>query len=436
MPREGAGVTAGQKPPATGPAADLGGWRSAVASLHSGQFRWLFASNLMFFLAMQGQSLVRAVIVYQETDSELALGMVSASVALAMLLAAPLGGVLADRVERRRLIITAQTAAIASEAAFFGLLIAGRLEFWHMIGLAAVMGCTFPLIMPARQAIVVNIVGKRGLGSAMALNMAGVNIMRVVGPAAAGLLIAVIGVEKVYAINLGFYALAVLAMFGVSTVEPVARDREVSVFASLADGVGYVRRNNLVGVLLLYGLVPMFLAMPFQTLLVVFAKDVWEVGTVGLGILTAAAGVGGIAGSFFVAWRGGSGKRLKLMMVSVLAFGVLLAFFSLSPFFYPAVVLIFSANVFASIFQTLNNTAIQLLISDDVRGRISSFLMMSFSLPLLGTLPLSAVAERFGAPIAVSAAAGTAVVAALLFHALSPALRDLDARVREAIVED
>ena len=305
-----------------------------------------------------------------------------------------------------------------------------------MIALAGVMGCAFLLIMPGRQAIVVNIVGERGLGSAMALNMAGVNVMRVMGPAAAGFLIAAIGVESVYAINLGLYVLALVLMFFVAPVAPMDGARETSILTSLVDGVKYMARHSVLGVVLLYGLVPMFLAMPFQTLLVVFARDVWQTGSAGLGILNAAAGVGGIAGSFYVAWRGGSDKRLKLMMFSVIAFGVLLAFFSLSPFFYPAVVLIFSANIFASIFQTLNNTSIQLLISDDVRGRISSFLMMSFSLPLLGTLPLSAVAERFGAPVAVSAASVTAIGAALLFYFLSPALRDLDARVRAATVED
>ena len=187
--------------------------------------------------------------------------------------------------------------------------------------------------------------------------------------------------------------------------------------------------------MLLYGLIPMFLAMPFQTLLVVFANDVWDVGSAGLGILNAAAGVGGVGGSFYVAWRGGNDRRLKLMMVSMVAFGALLMFFSLSPFFIPAVIFIFSANIFASIFQTLNNTAIQLLISDDVRGRISSFLMMSFSLPLLGTLPLSAVAERVGAPAAVGGASVLAVVVALLFYLFSPALRELDERVRSASSE-
>lgn len=414
------------------PSPDLGGWRSAVSSLESAQFRRLFAGNMAFFLAMQGQSLVRSVIVYDITDSELALGTVSASVAITMLLASPIGGVLADRVERRRLIVTAQSAALVSEATFFGLLITDRLEFWHMVALGATMGCVFPLIMPARQAIVVNIVGKRGLGSAMALNMAGVNIMRVLGPAAAGFLIFAIGVEAAYAINLGLYAVALIAMLSIAPVKPPAQAREVSILTNLLDGVRYVRSNKIVGMLLLYGLVPMFLVMPFQTLLVVFATDIWETGTVGLGILNAAAGTGGIAGSFYVAWRGESNQRMKLMAFSVVSFGVLLAFFSMSPYFYPAVALIFSANIFASVFQTLNNTAIQLLIRDDVRGRISSFLMMSFSLPLLGTLPLSAVAERFGADVAVAGASILAVAAALLFYFFSPALRELDASVQAA----
>ena len=433
---EGDSTQSGPPGASRGPqAADEVGWRSAFGSLQSVQFRRIFLSNLAFFLAMQGQGLVRAVIVYELTDSELALGMVSASVAVTMLLGAPIGGVLADRFERRGLILFAQAAAIVSETTFFGLLVTGELEFWHMVALAAVMGASFPLVMPARQAIVVNIVGKRGLGSAMALNMAGVNVMRVVAPAVAGLLIASVGVEVVYAINLGFYVIALAAMLGVAKVRPPERAREVTIVASLVEGVRYVARHEVVGVMLLYGLIPMFLAMPFQTLLVVFATDVWDVGSSGLGLLNASAGIGGIFGSFYVAWRGGNDRRLRLMMFSMVAFGVLLAFFSLSPFFVPAVVLIFSANIFASIFQTLNNTAIQLLISDDVRGRISSFLMMSFSLPLLGTLPISALAERLGAPMAVSVASVLAVAVALLFYLISPALRDLDARVRSASAE-
>ncbi len=391
---------------------------------------------MLFFLAMGGQTIVRPWLTLLLTDRPLALGIVSAAVALPMLLLAPFGGVLADRLERRNLIVGAQTAMIVADLTILSLLVTGRLRFWHLVVSAAVIGCVFPLIMPARQAIVVNIVGKKALGSAIALNMAGVNVTRVVGPAAAGFLIPALGVEGAYGVNLAMYTIAVLSMMRVGRLRTPQADPPASVMTNVVEGVRYLWTHRIVLILLLYGLVPMFLAMPFQTLLAVFARDVWQEGAVGLGILNAAAGVGGVGGSMYVAWRGNRDERLHAQMVSVICFGILLALFASSPWFLPAVVLIFWANVFASIFGTLNNTAIQLLIPDYVRGRMSAFLMMSFSLPLLGTLPISRVAEAVGAPTAVGAASLLAVVAAVLFYACSGELRRLDASVRLASAEE
>jgi len=412
------------------------GWRSAIVSLESPQFQRIFASNLTFFLAMSGQGIVRPWLAFQLTDSALALGLVSAAVAVPMLFLAPFGGVLADRMERRRLIMSAQALAIASEVITLALLVTDQLQFWHLVMTAGMMGCAFPLIMPARQAIVVNIVGKRGLGAAVALNMAGVNVTRVVGPAIAGFLIPVIEVKGVYIMNLSLYVIALLVMTRVRRVPPPAEASAQSIKKNLVDGFHYVWSNRLILILLIYGLVPMFLAMPFQALLVIFARDVWQTGSSGLGILNAAAGIGAVVGSVYVASRGPETGRLRLMMISVVAFGTLLALFAGSPWFLPAVGLIFLANIFASIFGTLNNTAIQLLIPDSVRGRISSFLMMSFSLPLLGTLPVAAAAQRLGAPMAVGIASILAVLAALAFYFGSQKLRELDLRVQHAVNQD
>jgi hypothetical protein len=199
--------------------------------------------------------------------------------------------------------------------------------------------------------------------------------------------------------------------------------------------VRYLREDRLVAVLLLFGLIPMFLAMPFQTLLVVFAEKVWGVGSMGLGLLSGMAGAGGVVGSMWVAWRHDSGRRAERQLLSMLGFGGFLLLFAQSPWFWPAVPAVLLANVFASVYGTLNNTAIQILIPDRVRGRISSFLMMSFSLPLLGTLPMSALAEARGAPLAVSLAALLAIAVALLFYAASPSLRHMDAAVRRALLE-
>lgn len=414
----------------------MSGWRSATKSLAEPQFRRIFASNMSFFLAMGGQGIVRPWLAFQLTDSALALGVVSAAVALPMLFLAPFGGVLADRVERRRLIMSAQALAVTSEVITLALLLTDRLQFWHLVMTAGMMGCAFPLIMPARQAIVVNIVGKRGLGAAVALNMAGVNVTRVLGPAIAGFLIPLIEVRGVYTMNLSLYLFALLAMTRVQRVPPPADAKSKSIKKDLVEGFRYVWSDRLILILLAYGLVPMFLAMPFQALLVIFAEDVWQAGASGLGILNASAGIGAVVGSVYVASRGGDMGRLRLMMISVLSFGILLAAFAGSPWFLPAVGLIFVANIFGSIFGTLNNTAIQLLIPDSVRGRVSSFLMMSFSLPLLGTLPVAAAAEKIGAPLAVGLASMLAVAAALAFYFGSPKLRGLDTRVEHAVNQD
>ncbi|MAG33449.1 MAG: hypothetical protein CL908_21440 [Deltaproteobacteria bacterium] len=409
------------------------GWRQATGSLDNREFRRVFASNMAFFLAMGGQSIVRPWLAFDLTGRAVDLGIVSVAMAIPMAVLSPFGGVLADRMERRRLILMAQAFAMASEMLVLVLILSDRLEFWHLVVTSSMMGCAFPLIMPARSAIVVNIVGKKGLGSAMALNMAGVNVTRVVGPAAAGFLIPVIKVEGVYATNLTLYGVGLLMMATVQRLPPPPEATERSVARNLAEGFQYVGSNRLVMMLLLFGLVPMFLAMPFQNLLVLFAEDVWQVGSQGFGILHAASGIGAVVGSFWMAARSPDAGRLRMMMWSVVAFGGLLAAFCASPWFAPAVALVFCANIFASTFSTLNNVAIQMVIPDSVRGRISSFLMMSVSLPLLGNLPVSAVADEVGAPWAVGAASLLAVVMAMIFYSSSRELRALDEHVRRAM---
>lgn len=419
-------------PPERAPRPPAHGLGRATESLAIPAFRRIFVSNMAFFLAMGGQSVVRPWLAFELTDSPFALALVSAATAVPMLLLSPFGGVLADRMERRLVIMLAQSLAVVAELMPLVLLWMDRLAFWHLVVTAALMGCVFPMIMPARSAIVVNMVGKKGLGPAMALNMTGVNVTRVVGPAMAGALIPLITVERVYLGNLVLYVLALFALFRVERLPPPAGAHHESILRNMLDGFRYLGKDRLVLILLLYGLVPQFLAMPFQTLLPAFARDVWHMGPAGFGILNAASGIGAATGSLFVAARQPDAGRLSAMMVSVLAFAVLLAAFAASPWFWPAVALVFAANVFASTFSTLNNVAIQLVIPDSIRGRISSFLMMSVSLPLLGTLPIGALAEKIGAPMAVTGASLLAGAAALAFYFGSAKLRELDAHVHHS----
>ncbi len=406
------------------------------ASLHHQQFRWLYASNIAFFFAMNGQFLVRSILAYELTGSKLALGAINLMVAVPMLIVSPFGGVIADRVEKRNLIMIGQGLLLFNELIVLALLLTNRLEFWHMLVVVFFMGCLFPFIMPARQAIVANIVGRQGMSNAMALQMGGMNAARVVGPVLAGGIVALTNVKWVYVMAVLLYGLALLSMTRVSKSPPAPGAGKKPVLSELAGGLRYVAGDPPVRALMILSIVPILLAMPFQSLLVVFAVDIWKVGDGGLGLLQAFAGVGGILGSFYVAWAGESPRKLRLMMSSLLAFAGTLFLFAFSPWFLIALPLVLVADVFANIFNTTNGTIIQMLIPDEVRGRVMSLMMMTFGLTPLGTLPVSAVAEAFGVRVAVaSASVATAVLAVIIYFA-SRALRNIDVTSRAAAEAD
>jgi MFS family permease len=399
------------------------------------QFRWLFASNMAFMLAMQGQMLVRSMMTYEITQSAFDLGLVSFAVAIPMFCLSPIGGVIADRLDRRQLIIWGQAALICAELTIVVLYFTSHLAFWHLLCNAVIMGSVFPLIMPAQQALVVDVAGKQGLQNAMALLIGGMGATRILGPTLAGVLIAVIGLAGAYTIGLIMYVAALLCLFGVSR-PAILRDLDnVSALEDLVEGFRYVRDNRLVMVMIVFGILPMFLAMPFQSLLVIFTESVWGVGASGLGLLYAVGGVGALLGSLYVARLNSGGKPLRVMLISVIGFGFFLLLFAASPWFLLAVPMVLIADIFASVFGAVNQSTTQILIPDAVRGRISSFMMMTFSVTPMGTLPMSIVAENYGAPIAVSIASVAVIIIALLFYFGSKALLSLDAQV-ERIVRD
>ena len=392
---------------------------NAFSSLQIPAFRWLLGGNSAYFMSSSGQALVRPFLAYHLTDSALALGIVTFSMAVPMLVLSPVGGALADRFERRRMIALAQFVGVCAEATLLALLLLDRLEYWHLVASTFVLGCSFPMSSPARSSIVMNLVGRAELGNAVALNMSAQNVTRVVGPALAGFLIPAVGIAGALAFNFSLNLLSLITVLRVPRFEPPRELRAISIHQNLMGGFHYVFENRLVLILLLYGLVPLFLATPFHSLLVVFTEDVWHTGPRGLGIINSTIGAGGVAGSIFIATRSPGAGRQRLMIASALVFGGALAGAAFSPWFGLALLLVFVGNGCAAAFTTLNNTAIQLLIPDSVRGRVSSFLMMSFSVPMLGTLPVSAAAEAFGAPLAVGVASALALVFTLGFYLLS-----------------
>ena len=408
-----------------------------IASLRHEQFRWLYISNIAFMFAMMAQFLVRSLLAYDLTnDNAFALGIVNFVVAIPMLVISPLGGAVADRVDRRKLILFVQTAVLVDEAFVFLLLITDQLTFPYLLVLTGILGALFPFMMPARQAIIANVVGRQGLGNAMALQMGGMNFTRIVGPVAAGLLIPFIGIPNTWAVALVLYGVGLVAMLrGFPLLIPM-RSRSAApcsaTWPMASAGFGATRPC---GCCSSWAWCRHCSRCRSRPSLWCLPLDVWDAGESGLGILNAAAGIGGLLGSVYVAWVGESHKRLRLMMASILAFGATLIFFSLSPWFLLALPLILLADIFVTIFMVLNNTAIQVLIPDFVRGRVMSLLMMSFGLTPLATLPISWLAEQYGADIVVALASALMLVFAVFFFVLSPALRRIETSTREAEVE-
>lgn len=359
------------------------------------------------------------------------LAYINLVVALPMIFASMIGGAVTDRVERRQLIIVGQCLITCNEIFILTMLLLGQLEFWHLLCTAFVAGCAFPFIMPARMAITVNVVGPDRIQSAMAVSGGAMNLSRVVGPAMMGVIISEFSVIAAYVVSTILYASAVFCMFFVKRNKAVQPDGgKKPLLADIIYGFQYVSLNKPVLVCLMFGLVPMFLAMPFQNLLVMLVEQTWQVGESGLGILMGAGGVGGVLGSIWIARRGDRSERLRLMVVTVIGFALFLAVFTQTSVFYLALLPLVLANLCASAFQTVNNATIQILVDDSVRGRMSSFMMMSFGLTPLGVFPMAVAADHIGAANAILGACVALMIITVAFVGLSRTLRTIDSTVR------
>lgn len=405
----------------------------AFAVFSESQFRWLFIGNVAFFFAMQGQMLTRTILAWELTGQATSLAYINLVVAVPLLFASVLGGAITDRVERRQLVIFGQGLIFANELFILSLLMLDRLEFWHMLCTAFVAGCAFPFIMPARMAITASVVGPRRMQSAMAFSGAVMNLSRVAGPAVMGVVIAQFSAVAAYMLSSVLYLAAIFCMFGVNTSRSSSEKPTQHLLADIASGFRYLSSNRPMMICLMFGLLPMFVAMPFQNILVMLAEQAWQMGESGVGTLMAIGGIGGVLGSIWIVRRGESSERLRLMVGATLAFGIFLGVFAQTPNFQIALVPLLLANTYASAAQTVNNAAIQILTDDEMRGRMSSLMMMSFGLTPIGVFPMAIAADRIGAANAISGACVFLLILVAVFYFASRTLRDLDHSVKNRI---
>ncbi|MDO8669918.1 MAG: MFS transporter [Dehalococcoidia bacterium] len=402
--------------------------RSGVpfASLRNRDFLFYWIGGMASFLGMQMQQVAQGWLVLDLTDSPFYLGLVGAISSAPILFLSLFGGVVADRLDRRNLLVVAQ-GLMALPALGIGYLAAtGAIEIWHLIGLSAIIGGLAAFVMPARQAYMSDLVQRRELVNAIALNSAGLNLTRVIGPSLGGLLIASAGVAGAYFLSGATGIVIVFTLLLIPSRGAVGQPNGQSVWSNIAEGLRYIRKNELVLISLSFGAIVVIFGLSYQLILPVFARDVYFVGAEGLGFLMAAAGGGALCCSLAIASLGNVRRKGFVMFASGAGLGAGLILFAISPSFTVALVMQFLIGAVSVTAMSMNNTIIQMVVPNELRGRVMSVMMLTFGLMPIGSLLIGGIASIAGASLAVTLSGGVVLLSAVSLAFLSQGVRRLD----------
>jgi len=386
-------------------------------------FQLFFSGQLISLIGTWMQNVAQAWLVYRLTGSSLQLGSVTFAGQFPVFLASPLGGIVADRYNRHRVVIGTQTASMLLAFVFAGLTLTNHITVPEIFVLAILRGIVNAFDIPGRQAFLVEMVGKEDLINAIALNSSMFNGARIVGPAIAGIVVAKIGEGWCFFSDAVSY-IAVIVGLLMMQVSP----REIKAMGSpvehVIEGFRFVRETAPIRALLLLLGVVSLVAMPYTVLMPVFADRILHGGPRGLGILMGATGLGALLGALTLATRTGVHGLGRWVTFSCAGFAVSLIVFSLSKNFWLSTVLLVPVGFCMMLQMSASNTLIQAMVPDELRGRVMSvYSMMFMGMAPWGALMGGAIADRLGAPIAISGGAVAALGGAAIFGLRLPDLR-------------
>ncbi|MEL0216757.1 MAG: MFS transporter [Gammaproteobacteria bacterium] len=416
------------------PGTPSGRWHGTFAAFEIINYRWFFAALCGNFAAMNIQMFIRGWLVFEITGSYEKLGWMTAAGGLVGLVAAPLGGVVADRVKQKKTIL--QLAGIANALITLGiaaLIFQGILVFEHLLVSSILQGLVMNAMMPARQAFTKDVVGLDRLTNAIALSTSGMNTARLLLPGLAGGLVAALGggggnIDPAKWVYLTMAALYVwsASVITLIQVEDRAPDDESqgSILSDLSSGFKYVLRTPIIAMLLGCNFLMVFFSLTYFMLLPGFAKDVLNAGPDDLGLLISLSGIGSLLGSLYVA-SFGNRKRARLLLIGGLLMGVSLLGFAWSTHFWLSTVLLTVVGFGQASRMSLSNVLIQSYVDDDFRGRVMSIYMLEMAFLSIAIYPISLFADYFGPQWAVGLSAMGLVLLILILFQI-PQYRDLD----------
>jgi MFS family permease len=405
---------------------------AALRALRHRNYQLFFFGQLISLTGTWMQSVAESWLIYRLTGSAVLLGLVGFSSQIPVFLLAPVGGAVADRYRRHRILVTTQTIAMLLAFTLAGLTLSGRIQVWEVFALASLLGLNNAFDIPARQAFVVDMVGRDDLLNAIALNSSMVNGARVVGPAVAGILVATVGEGWCFFVNAASYIAVITCLLLMKIAAARRAPARTSALASIAEGFSFVTHKAPVrALLLLLGLISL-MGMPYAVLMPIFADQILHGGASGLGLLMGASGVGALVGAVSLATRGGLRGLGRWVAFSSAGFGVSIILFSLSRSFWLSAALLLPVGFSMMIEMASSNTLIQAMVPDALRGRVMAvYSMMFMGMAPIGALLAGTLAQRIGAPETVALGGAVCILGSLVFGLRLPALR---AEAREIIV--
>ncbi|MFA7383009.1 MAG: MFS transporter [Desulfurivibrionaceae bacterium] len=402
--------------------------RHLLRALRSRNYRLFVAGQSVSLVGTWMQHVAMSWLVYRLTDSAMLLGVVGFTSQIPSLIISPVAGVLADRWDRRRLLLATQSMAMLQAAFLSVVVLAGIVQVWQIILLSLILGVINAFDIPIRQAFVVEMVEQReDLGNAIALNSSLVNGARLIGPAVAGLLVASVGEGICFILNALSYLAVIMALASMRLHPAASHDRrsmrnlrqELSAGFFYAYNFGPIR-----SILLLLALVS-FMGMPYSVLVPVFAKEILHGGAHTFGFLVTAAGSGALVGTLYLASRQ-SVRGLGLVIVrATILFAIGVATFALSSNFILSLAALALAGFGAMTLVASCNTVLQTILDEDKRGRVMSFFTMAFiGVAPFGSLGAGAMAGIIGARDTLLLGGAGCLVGAAVFARHLPQIRE------------
>ncbi len=374
----------------------------------------------------QMQVFTRGYLTFELTGSATLLGVVTGAMSLPIVTLGLFGGVLADRLDKRRMIQVAQGLSFFITLGLAVVITAGLVTWVHLLLASLAQGVAVAFMMPTRQAIIPQLVPREQLTNAVALNTMGMSILWTVAPAVAGGLVGVIDVQGVYYLTAGLH-LCAIGFTGLLPTLPKVASAGRGLVQDLADGIRYIRVTPLIRLLLMLTFATTLFSEPLRSMLPVFAKDVFEVDSVGLGIMLSVMGAGGVIGSIAIAGVSrAEGRGRRVLQASLISGGVLLGFSLVSsfvPIFWLAVALLAVFGATQPVRRILSNSLVLENADPQYRGRVMSLFFLLFGMTPAAVLPLGVLTDAIGAPWAFTAMAAAMIGSVTAFSVASPVLR-------------